>query len=202
MKSFVFDLDGVICRGPNFTVALEKEFGIEQTRWRTFFTGPFAECLVGRRDLKMELAVVAPSVGWKASVEELLQFWFSSEERVCSEVLACVEELRLRDHQCYLGTNQERYRTDYIAQVMGLRKKFDRIFSSADIGYAKPAAEYFEAVRRAIEADEIILIDDSLRNVRAAELSGWQGLHYVDQRDIKRIFQAADLLTAPSAKAV
>jgi putative hydrolase of the HAD superfamily len=191
MRAFVFDLDGVICVGPRFTQVLEREHGIAHTGWAPFFAGPFLECLVGRRDLKVELAAVAPQLGWASGVDELLKFWFESEKVVCAEAMACVDALRARGHRCYLGTNQERYRSDYLATEMGLAARFDGIYASSRIGHAKPSLDYFRAVQEHIGSSDIVLIDDSLPNVRAAEVGGWRALQYRDQRDIPRVLAAA-----------
>jgi putative hydrolase of the HAD superfamily len=191
MKAFVFDLDGVICVGPKFTLSLEREFGIDHARWKSFFVGPFLECVVGRRDLKVELAKFAPQIGWAGEVDELLRFWFDSESIVCKEALACVGALRARGHRCHLGTNQERYRTEYIAVDMGLAAQFDGVHSSSLIGHAKPSREYFESVQDEIGSSDILLVDDQVDNVRGAELFGWKALHYRDRRDLPRILEVA-----------
>lgn len=191
MKAFVFDLDGVICVGPRFTHSLERAYGIAHARWVPFFGGPFLDCLVGRRDLKAELAEAAPQLGWTGGVDALLKFWFEMEQVVCAEALACVAALRTRGHPCYLGTNQERYRSDYLATEMGLAAKFDGIHSSSRIGHAKPSLDYFRAVQEHVGSSDLVLIDDSIDNVRAAETCGWSALHYHDTRDLPRILAAA-----------
>jgi HAD superfamily hydrolase (TIGR01509 family) len=187
MKAFVFDLDGVVCVGPRFTVSLERAHGIDQARWASFFAGPFLECIVGRRDLKAELQAHAPALGWSGSVDDLLTFWFETENVICPEALACVGALRSQGYPCYLGTNQERYRTEYLENEMGLSSQFDGIFSSSRLGHAKPAAAYFRAVEATIGSPAVCLIDDSIANVEAAAAFGWESLHYRDSRDLARI---------------
>jgi putative hydrolase of the HAD superfamily len=186
-RSYVFDLDGVICVGPHFGAALEREHGIPHSRWGTFFSGVFMECLVGRKDLKAELSAFIPQLGWSQSVDELLHFWFTVENVLCQEALRCVASLRNAGHRCYLGTNQERYRADFIANEMGLHRHFDGIFASGYVGFAKPEREYFHAVQEASGSSDILLVDDSLRNVRGAELAGWKAIHYRGTRDLGRI---------------
>lgn len=196
MTAYVFDLDGVLCRGPHFGVALEREYGIAPAVWGNFFTGEFLDCIVGRRDLKTVLLAYLPRIGWPGSVDELLTFWFSRESAVCSEALNCVRELRDRGHRCYLGTNQEPHRARYIAEEMGLAREFDAIFASGFLGHAKPSPDFYAAVERRAGTNNLFLIDDSLRNVVAAERAGWRALHYRGPADLPRVRQTATPVTA------
>lgn len=196
MIAYVFDLDGVLCRGPHFGVALEREYGIAPALWGDFFQGEFLDCIVGRRDLKTVLLAYLPRIGWPGSVDELLAFWFSRESVICSEALACVRELRGRGHRCYLGTNQEPHRARYIAEEMSLAQEFDAIFASGFLGHAKPSPDFYTAVERRTGSNDLFLIDDSLRNVAAAERAGWRALHYRGPADLQRVRQTARCATA------
>lgn len=55
----------------------------------------------------------------------------------------------------------------------------DRVFVSSQLGYHKPAAEFYEAIECALElaADQILLVGDDLENdYRAARRRGWHAL--------------------------
>lgn len=187
LRSYVFDLDGVLCTGSPFTVSLEKVYGIDRLRWAPFFSGPFADCLVGRRDLKIELAPHLPEIGWREGVDSLLRFWFESEKGVCPDALACVRLLRKRGHRCYLGTNQERHRTAFIRKEMGMDSEFDGILSSSLIGWRKPAAEFYARARETIGEADILLVDDSAANVEGARAAGWKAWHYQGVADLANL---------------
>ncbi len=189
MAAFVFDFDGVICRCERFTAALEREHGVPGTQWGNFFTGGFRDCLVGAADLKEELAHVVARLGWRESVESLLNYWFETENVVCPRALECVTRLRQSGHRCYLGTNQEAYRSEFMAGPMGMARTFDGIFPSCRIGYTKPSPEFFHRVGDRIGENEIILIDDSLPNVYVAELCGWHAVHYRGPTDLAAVLQ-------------
>jgi len=177
MKTFVFDADGVICVGESFGIALEREHQIPRERLAPFFTGPFLECVLGRRDLKEVIASHAGEWGWRKSVEDLLAFWFRSEDVISLAAVECVRSLRQKGHVCVLGTNQEKYRTSYLRSEMGLAEEFDRIFASCELGKAKPSAAFFSAIQERLEVptDSLCLVDDSEMNVAAAKAAGWRG---------------------------
>jgi len=189
MKVFVFDADGVVCVGANFGGALEKEHRIPRSRLAPFFAGPFPGCIVGKHDLKEELAAYLPQWGWRGSVEEFLAFWFQREHVLCPYILACVRTLRSKGHVCVLATNQERYRTEYLRSEMGLAKEFDHVFPSCELAVAKPAREFFIRVQERLRqtADNLCLIDDSERNLLGAAAVGWSTIHYRNTSDILRI---------------
>jgi len=189
MKTFVFDADCVVCVGAKFSVSLEREHGIPPERLVAFFRGPFADCLVGRSDLKKALAPFLPTWGWRSSVDAFLRFWFEQEHVICREALACVRELRKRGHLCVLGTNQERHRATYLRREMGLEVEFDHILPSCEIGAAKPSEEFFTAVelRLRTPARELCLIDDYERNVLGAEACGWRTIWYRSKADLDKI---------------
>jgi putative hydrolase of the HAD superfamily len=189
MKAFVFDADGVVCVGTRFSVALERGYGISRERLAAFFSGPFADCLVGRRDLKKALVSVLPTWGWHASVDAFLRFWFEQEHVICREALACVRELRKRGHLCVLGTNQEKHRAAYLRREMGLEVEFDHVLPSCEIGAAKPSEEFFAAVELSVGKPprELCLIDDSERNVIGAKTCGWRAIWYRGKADLKKI---------------
>lgn len=186
---YVFDLDGVICVGPNFSAALEREYGIAPARWGHFFQGEFLNCIVGRRDLKDALRPLLPQLGWTDTVEALLEFWFTREAAVCPRALACARTLRAAGSPCFLGTNQEGHRADYVWKTMGLSEHFDALFASCHLGHAKPAPEFFAAVERLTGLERLTLIDDSARNCRSAEERGWTVFHYQGISDLNRILK-------------
>jgi putative hydrolase of the HAD superfamily len=199
MKTFVFDADGVICVGGNFSISFAREHRIPHERLTPFFTGPFAECVLGRRDLKEVLPPYAVEWGWPGSVEDLLALWFQREHVISAKALECVRSLRKKGHVCVLGTNQEKYRANYLRREMRLAEEFDQIFASCELGVAKPSAEFFSRIQEhlKITAEDLCLIDDSERNVAAAKIAGWRSVWYRGLSDIEAIEREADQSLKP-----
>jgi len=89
-----------------------------------------------------------------------------------------VEELRRRGVYCYIGTNQEKYRTDFMKKEMGFDRMFDGVWSSSDLGVPKPSRKFFELIHarinegRTIAREEIMFWDDRSRNVAGAASAG------------------------------
>lgn len=183
LKVLLFDVDGVLVNGEPFSQQLARDYGITLEMTTPFFKGPFFECLVGRADLKQEIADYLPQWGWQRSVDEFLAGWFSSETCIDEALLASIQRLRQQGLPCYLATNQERYRTAYILNEMGFVSKFEGIFSSAHIGYMKHEPAFFASVLAAfpgVQAQEILFWDDSPGNVATARAAGMQAELYID----------------------
>ena len=183
LKVLLFDVDGVLVNGEPFSQQLARDYGITLEMTIPFFKGPFFECLVGKTDLKQEIAGYLPQWGWQRSVDGFLADWFAYETCIDEALLASIRRLRQQGLPCYLATNQERYRTAYILNEMGFADKFDGTFSSAHIGHTKHEPAFFAAVLDAlpgIQAQEILFWDDSPGNVAAARAVGIQAELYAN----------------------
>jgi len=69
IRVILFDVDGVLAIGEPFSKHLAQTYGITSDLTRSFFEGRFLECLVGKADLKEELAGLLPAWGWSGSIE-------------------------------------------------------------------------------------------------------------------------------------
>ena len=186
-KAIIFDADGmVIVGGERFSTRLAREYGIPQEVTAAFFKNEFQQCLVDKADLRVELTKYIAGWGWKGSVDDLLEYWFSGESKVDERIIVAVKKLRASGTRCHLGTNQEKYRTEYLKHEVHFNGIFDGIFSSAHIGAKKPSVKFFDHVFQTlqpIEKDEIFFWDDTLENVEAARSFGFQSKFYVGYED-------------------
>lgn len=183
----IFDADGVVTSSKKFAVDLEKKFGIKPEALTPFFEGPFQEALIGKADLKVIIEPYLKEWGWTGSIDSFLEFWFHSENAVNNLLAKKIMELREQGIKCYLATNQEKYRKDYMREEMNLKQLVNGIFSSSDLGCKKPDKQFFERLlkrldpKREIPTKEILFWDDSEENVAAAKAFGIQAYQYTDE---------------------
>ncbi len=186
IKAIIFDFDGVFVPAETFSARLENEYGISRELLRPFFQGAFQKCLIGEADLKREMALVYRDWGWRGTLDELLSFWFVAEGSTDERFISLIKVLKSKNIFCYLATNQEKYRTEYLKNDLGLGKLFDKIFSSAYLNCKKPEKIFYEKVFASIgggsslKKEEIFFIDDDAKNIAGAADFGFQTFLYHD----------------------
>ena len=156
----IFDADEVVIkREMYFSQRLARDFNIPEEKIMKFFRNEYKECAVGKADLKETLEKYLEKWGWKGTTDDLLKYWFENEREVDEEMAREIKSLRVKGHVCCLATNNEYYRTKYLADEVGLGQLFDRIFSSAEIGHLKSENEFWKYVEKKLERnlDDIVV---------------------------------------------
>lgn len=198
IQVIVFDLDGVVVFPSwGFANYLEHEHAITRAHTRDFFAGPFSQCLKGQLDVKELLPPFLLDWGWTGTVDDFMDKWLETEDSADIRLVQLIQDLRKAGWNCALGTNQEKYRTDYIRHAMGFEKLFDRLFFSCELGSMKPERSYFDAVCDALEcqANSILFFDNEEHYVKAAKEAGWNAQLYtsfenLSDNDAKFYFSA------------
>ena len=182
IKFILFDVDGVIIqREMYFTERFVKDFGVPFEKILPFFQNEFRLCVTGKADLKQELQKYLPLWNWNKPVEDLLNYWFSFESKTDPKILQDVKHLRASGIQCYLSANNEKYRVEYLRDVVGLGNFFDGIFSSAALGFSKSENPFWAAAHKALGAPaptEVLVWDDDEEIVETAKKFGFNAELY------------------------
>lgn len=192
IKAALFDADGVtIISGDPFSVQYANKNGLDPKTFEQFFDGDFQEAMIGRADLKDLLEKHRDIWHLEGDVDKFMKEWFEAENHPNVPLVKIIERSRENGIHCYLVTNQEKYRTEFIRNTM-FPEVFDEIFSSSEIGAMKPSEDYFQAVLgklavEGIKPEEIVYFDDSQRNVDAASELGIRGLLYQGVDDVKDV---------------
>lgn len=174
ISTVIFDADGVLINGEQFSETLARDYNVDRAKEKEFFTTHFQQCLVGKADLKESIAPYLTSFGWKGTVDEFLEYWFKAGHSLDEDLINYIQKLRQSGKHVVLATNQERYRTDYMLKHMGFEGAFDKIYSSAHLGLKKPAIEFFAKVVEdlCVPKREILFWDDDQRNIDGAKEYG------------------------------
>lgn len=189
IKTILFDADGVVVTPPQvFSKTLVQKYNIPMEIASDFFTGAFQSCLVGKDDLKKEIAPYIKKWGLKLEVDQFLLDWFESENYLDKEMLSYIDQLKSEGIICVLATNQEKYRTNFMRDDMKLGEVFNHIFSSAYIGLKKPHPDFFINIinRFNLNTQEVLFVDDLAKNVQAAETVGIKSNLYKKLESFKR----------------
>lgn len=179
-RVFVFDADGVAIDPWRFADALRAEYGISREETRDFFVGPFNLCLTGDANLPDLLPLYLERWNWPDTVEAFIDIWMDSDNKPNEQVLRRIQNLRENGACCYLASNQERVQAEYIRNCMDFESKFDRLFFSCDLGFAKPHRQFFDLIAAEVDcrSSNIHFWDDAESHVRAARIAGWNACLY------------------------
>lgn len=184
ITTVLFDMDGmVVLRDEIFSDRLSREFGVPMAKILPFFENEFQDCLVGRADLKHELAKYTAQWDWEKSVDDLVAYWFQTQSTRDERIIESVQHLRARRIRCSIQTNNERYRVEYLTKTLGLRNAFDDIFASYELGSAKPSQTFWRSIYDRLgrpTKTEVLVWDDDPENVESARRFGFAAELYTD----------------------
>jgi len=181
-KAILFDADGVLIITDMFSKMYTRDFNVPNEKMLPFFKSKFQSCITGKSDLKKEIKPYLKDWKWDKSVDEFLEYWFKAEHNIDDRVVKVITELKKAGIKCYAATNQEKYRTKYLKEEIGFDKIFDKVYSSAEIGFKKPQLEYFDYILNDLKLpkNQVEFWDDEPINVEGANQYGLKGHIYND----------------------
>ena len=192
-QTMFWDADGVILKRPRlFSEQLAIDYGIEMEKLQPFFTGVFKQCKVGKADLKEELTNVIGEWSWKGTVEELMEYWFTTCTELDHDVANFITSLRQHSIRCVMTTDNEAYRGAHLAATLGNGKLFDDVFYSGALGVTKKDPMFFTLVYQALNAQQhvekskILCIDNDEKNIETARALGFATHLYTNLESLKK----------------
>ncbi|HTL39477.1 MAG TPA: HAD family hydrolase [Methylomirabilota bacterium] len=191
IKIILFDGDGVIINKPMlFSQHLSNDYNVPMDLILPFFAGEFQDCLVGKADLKEVVKPYLSKWGWIKSVDELLAYWFNNENYIDKRIAGVISKIRKEGIKCYLHSNQEKYRTDFMKKQMKIDAMVDGVFSSAYLGVKKPQAEFWQQAFdkiQPVKKSEVLVWDDDEENIASAAKFGFNAELYKDYSSFNQV---------------
>jgi len=195
MKSRVilFDADGVLTIPEElFSVVYAKSHGLDPEPFEVFFKTEWSDFVTGEQDLKDHIRSNPNLWHWNEEPEKLLEYWFKSEDIQNSEMIELVKALRTNGIPCYLATEQEKYRGEYMKNVM-FKNLFDGYYVTAEMGIKKSDPKFFEYIEKELtekyslsSPSDITFFDDSQSKVDAAKAAGLNAHLFTGIEDFKK----------------
>lgn len=187
------DVDGVIVVHPDgggWSANLERDLGIPAaTLQAAFFASHWNDISHGRASLRERLGPVLREIAPDVSCERLIRYWFSNDAHLDRTLLAELASIRAGGTEVHLATVQEHERAQYLWDELDLRSQFDGLHYAAELGCAKPASGFYEAIERrtGYAARELFLVDDSVANVEAARTRGWAAAVWTGEMSLRSL---------------
>ena len=116
------------------------------------------------------------------------------------EGVALVDRLEAAGVPLFGLTNWSAETFPYAWERFDVLRKFREIVVSRRVGLVKPDPQIFDLMRAEIDKhlpgvrpDELVFIDDNLKNAQAATALGWHGVHYTGALDTETKLRALNL---------
>lgn len=189
-KIILFDLGDVVCRFvPEHRIRFLSDLTEHSERdlmalfWNSGFS---SKCDVGDYTLEKMCSFVNTGTGMAFSELELMDIWRRAFE-VDHEVLKIAQKLSVSIDVGMLTNNPPLLRKSLPIWFPEIDALFDPIVFSYELGATKPNPEVFARMESltAHNGSEILLIDDSQKNVAAATSADWQAIHYIGPRELE-----------------
>lgn len=192
-RALVLDADGVLTQPLMFQRYLDRAYPAIATQTIEFFSTDFRQCIVGQADMRDVLPPFLEKWHWPHALDDFIDRWFEEEKAIDERLAETVQRIRSAGTPCYVATNQEKYRLHYMRTEMRFDTLFDGLFGSAEIGYRKPAKEFYHAVEAEIDvpSTQIMFWDDTPKNIEGALACGWQATLYESYNEFQVAIKGA-----------
>ncbi|GAA4676938.1 HAD-IA family hydrolase [Nocardioides nanhaiensis] len=185
-QQLLLDADGVLQRHPDaVTDLVRRVVGSGPDEWLVARYADRAPGLAGDGDLRLPWRERVRVLGPRAlPLEVHRRVWLRVHTH--TEVLDLVAQLRRGGLPVHLATNQRAHRGAHMREVLGYDAHFDSCWYSHELGVAKPAPAYFEAVAAGIGARprDCLLVDDNAANVRSAARLGMRTVRWTTREGV------------------
>lgn len=203
--ALVCDLDGVVRHYDLVAqAAVEARYGLpEGAISRACFSSPLLlDAISGRvRDQEWREAAARQLTALAgARATDAVREWSDLPVALADDVLALLAQVRVRHPVVLLTNATDRLPEDL--ERLGVADAFDQIVNTSVVGAAKPDARAFAAAAiaverlldRSVQPESIAFVDDTERNVVAAEAFGWRGHIYRDSESLRDFLLGCALL--------
>lgn len=129
------------------------------------------------------------SWNWHSTVDEFLLYWFNVENKPNNELINLVDALQQNGIRCVIGTNQEKYRTEFVCSKIG--RHFAAVYASYQLQHIKPQKEYFTKLLELekTKPENCLFIDDSIENINSADELGITSFLYESNKQIMKLIE-------------
>lgn len=193
-KVILWDVDDVLIRLPDYySQELERKGyeKVEENLKNYYQQDNDYSCTEGKAEAREVILPYLLAFGWDKTSEEYFKEQFAFEgQYLDQELMALICRLRQTGTQCYLCTDQEQNRANFLLRELNFINLFDGYFISCQIGYRKCQEPFWQTVLSNLsefKPEEILFIDDRQNNLDMATQFGLQTLLFSDREQLKHI---------------
>ena len=198
MKLFLFDIDGVLIRpSVYFDSFLENRgYAGAAAALQAYYSSPEEhDCLQGKNDPLDILPPYLERFNWRGGTGLFLeQNYQYDQQHLDDDLLGKIALLRSTVGHCFLATDQNHRRKDFLLNDLDFRNQFDGWFISSELGQTKTQDAFWDQVLDCIQAkyagiqpEDILFVDDRECNLLAAHKKGIETFHAKDEPAINSL---------------
>ncbi len=201
-KTILFDLGDVVCdfvperRLSAFAQSTGREVDeLAEMFWHSGFS---ARCDVGEYTAEQMLSVINQYTKMDFDEAQLMAIWSQAFE-TNGAVLRIAQRLSAAINVGMLTNNAPVLRNALPIWFPEIESLFEPVLFSCELMATKPEPELFAQVenRIGVSGSQLMLIDDSPKNVAAALAAGWQAIHFDNADLLVASLQESGLLLRP-----
>lgn len=192
MKIFLFDVDGVLIRSnPYFGMFLEQNgYSNVVEAIEAYYKSPEEKgCLEGKNDPHIIIQPYLEQFGWKGDAKQFFeQNYLYVKQFLDGDLLAKIALLRSIGVKCFLATDQDYRRKDFLLDELSFRHLFDGWFISSELGASKGQEIFWDKTLDFIQENypgvlpaDILFIDDRESNLVMAQKRKIKTFHLKDE---------------------
>jgi len=195
-QAVIFDLGGVLIDwNPNYLY--RKIFGGDQAKIDWFLAEICPTAWNEKQDAGRSLAIateerVAAHPEWENEIRAFYERWSEMVGGLVPGTADIMRDLRAAGVPLYALSNWSAETFPLIRHRFDEIDLFDKIFMSGEYGFAKPDERLYRAAFDGIgmPVEQLIFIDDNLRNIAAAEKLRLKSLVFTDAMALRRDLRA------------
>ena len=193
IKAVLWDIDGVLIRHDTyFDAKLEEENYTNPTEILRGFrqTDINLKCDQGILDPLEEIIPFLERIGWSKSNKEYFDAQYEFESKYIDySLIAEIQILREKGYKCFIASNQNYYRKDFLLSRLRIIDNFDGFFFSYDAKALKTESRYWDILIKSIQQqvnirpEDMLFLDDMKINLEKASHFGintWEIKSYDD----------------------
>ena len=202
VRAVLFDLGGVLLRTDwdQALAAWQRHSSLPPARLRELFAfdEPFRSHETGHLDDAGYFTHLRQLLALDCHVAQVEAGFNAILVAEIAETVALLEALRGRVPRHAISNTNPAHVAHLRRAFPGFLERFDRVFTSHEIGHRKPHPATFEHVLAAIgvPAAEVLLFDDLAPNVAAAQALGLQAVLVASPQDVRSALRARHLIEA------
>lgn len=203
IKIILFDADGVLIRPPYyFSKELEKRgYKNAESILKTYYKIDVKSCNEGKSDANEVISPYLKKFGWEGTAYDYFNQLFEFESKYLDEdLMLLIRQFQNKNIPCFLCTDQEKNRAEFLLNEMNFKNIFDGYFMSCDVGYRKCEDGFWLYVidqlnkkNSNIKTEEIIFFDNDKENIDVALKFGIQAILFKNKEQFEKDYIALNL---------